>query len=153
MFKKTYHKFCNMCSGPLPNPKEKEWGLPLWYNEGWTKRAHYTKIFLNKTVHVYMYKKTHHKLFNMCSVSLPNPKKKWVLSLRFTWGMNQVGTLHQNIAKNKTVQVFMYKKTYHKLFNKSSVSLSNPKERGWVLPLWYAWEMKQVSSLHLNIVR
>ena len=24
--------------------------------------------------------------------------------------MNQVGTLHQNFAKNKTVQVFMYKK-------------------------------------------
>ena len=48
----------------------------------------------------------------MCSVSLPNPKKKkkLVLSLRYTWGMNQVGTLLQNIAENKTVQVFVYKK-------------------------------------------
>ena len=43
--------------------------------------------------------------------------------------MNQVGTLLQNIAENKTVQVFVYKKAYHKLFNKCSVSLPNPKER------------------------
>ena len=45
-------------------------------HEGWTKRGHCIKILLNKTVHVYMYKKTYHKLLYMCSVSLPNPKKK-----------------------------------------------------------------------------
>lgn len=155
----------NICSVSLPNSKEKEWVLQLWYtwqmnqvsslhqnivkktmevymikkltisfgtcaqfhcqiqnkkkefchydiHEGWTERAHCTKMLLNKTVHVYMYKKTYHKLFYMCSVSLPNPKKKkkLVLSLRYTWGMNQVGTLLQNIAENKTVQVFVYKK-------------------------------------------
>lgn len=49
-------------------------------HEGWTERAHCTKMLLNKTVHVYMYKKTYHKLFYMCSVSLPNPKKKKKIS-------------------------------------------------------------------------
>ena len=68
----------------------------------------------------------------MCSVSLPNSKKKkkkMSSVIKIYMRENQVGTLNQNIAKNKTVQVFMYKKTYHKLFNKCSASLPNPKEK------------------------
>lgn len=48
--------------------------------------------------------------FNICSVSLPNSKEKeWVLQLWYTWQMNQVSSLHQNIVK-KTMEVYMIKK-------------------------------------------
>lgn len=181
----------NICSVSLPNSKEKEWVLQLWYtwqmnqvsslhqnivkktmevymikkltisfgtcaqfhcqiqnkkkefchydiHEGWTERAHCTKMLLNKTVHVYMYKKTYHKLFYMCSVSLPNPKKKKkiVLSLRYTWGMTKWAHYSKILLKIKQCRCLCIKKTYHKLFNKCSVSLPNPKERKWVLSLW-----------------